>query len=142
MLVALSLVATVLLALLATVPSPVAQAAAGDAATAQTLTALTGAAGAPVAAYLVNALVKPFTTDVRFYTPAAVLFGIFWNLLVTLALAEVTGAHIFWFAAVVLGVLTGQAASGIVSATRAEVNQDMAARGAVVLPNPPPKQGG
>lgn len=110
-----------------------------DPATQQTLTSLVGVAGAPVVAQLVASLIKPFTPDVRFYAPAAIVLGIGWNLLITLALAEASGAHPLLLPAAIIGVLTGLAAAGWTSSTRAEVNQDLAARGVAIIPNPPPK---
>lgn len=74
--------------------------------TQQTLQAAVGLGGVGITKHLVQALVKPFVTDSRFYPLASVLLGTIWNV----GLCYVLGLPLP--AAALMGVLTGLSASG------------------------------
>lgn len=69
-----------------------------------------GLAGAPIVAAFVSVLVKPFVSDKRFYSPAALLMGLLWNVGIAAAVTQTNIAE-----AAILGVVTGLAASGLYS---------------------------
>lgn len=82
---------------------------------------LVGAAGAPVVMALVSALVKPLTDDARFYSAASIILGVLWNLLLAYALVEAgIQTHVLIASVVILGVLSGLAASGLYSSASAQ----------------------
>lgn len=77
------------------------------------LNGLGGLAGAALIGAAVAAL-KPIIPDTRLYPILSVAFGIVWNLLIAAALAE-AGAipRVLIASTVVLGVMSGLAASGL-----------------------------
>ncbi len=76
------------------------------------LTLFLGLAAAPVIAALVQ-VVKPFIGDERLWPVVAIGLGIGWNLAVTFAIEQASDGL---FAAGLIGVVAGLAASGLYSA--------------------------
>ena len=74
-----------------------------------------GLAGVPVIAALLQ-VVKPFITDDRYYPPAAIILG----LAVNVGIAA-TQTNTDWALAVLLGIVTGLAASGLYSQAKTYV---------------------
>lgn len=72
-----------------------------------------GLAGFPIIAALVSAFVKPFVPDDRYYPIAAIALGVALNV----AIAYRAGGD--WFLGLLLGVVTGLAASGLYDGQKA-----------------------
>jgi len=85
-----------------------------------------GLAGAPLVMSLVTITIKPFVPDSRWYPVAALVFGIAWNV----ALAY--GFGLALNTSVVLGVVTGLAAAGVYSASKAVTPLTAATSGAPI----------
>jgi len=79
--------------------------------TPEQIIALQGLGGLAIVVALVQILIKPFLMDARLWPVAAIVLGVGWNLF----LAYVLGTGDSWGYAVILGLLTGLAASGAYS---------------------------
>jgi hypothetical protein len=73
---------------------------------------LVGLAAAPIIAALLQ-IIKPFLTDSRWWPLAAIILGVVWNVA-----ANVETGELAWGTTVLVGIITGLAASGVYSGVK------------------------